>query len=112
MTLIQKLDEVLSPLNMPFYPDEYEGNGIEYGIYDNFREGGDLYCDDNPDYCVTTFRVHLYVLNNRIKKKKKTKSLLRSAGFLISEIIEQKEKETGYTHYTFEVETFEYEGGE
>ncbi|MBQ8574824.1 MAG: hypothetical protein IJ447_02110 [Clostridia bacterium] len=112
MTLIQKLDEVLKPMGFEFFPNVYTGNGIEYGIYDNITEGGDLFCDDAPEFCVTSFRVHIYVLDDRIKKKKQLKSLLRSAGFLLGDITEQHEKETGYTHYTFEVETFDPEGGE
>lgn len=112
MTLIQMLDEVLKPVGFTFYPGEYKGNGAEYGVYDNITESGELYCDDAPEFCVTSFRVHIFVLDNRIEKKKTVKSLLRSAGFLLGDIIEQHEKETGYTHYTFEVETFDPEGGE
>lgn len=112
MTLIQQLDEILKPMGFDFYPGEYEGKGAEYGIYDNITENGELYGDNEPEFNVISFRVHIYVLNNRVKKKKIVKSLLRSAGFLLGEITEQKEKDTGYTHYTFEVETFGPEGGE
>lgn len=112
MTLIEKLDKTLKPLGFPFYPHEYTGDVTEYGIYDDFTESGDLFCDNLPEFCVTSFRVHIYVLQNRIKKKNTVKSLLRSAGFLLGDITEQHEKETGYTHYTFEVETHDPEGGD
>lgn len=112
MTLIEKLDEVLKPVGFTFYPGEYKGNGAEYGVYDNITDSGELYCDDVLELSVTSLRVHIFVLNDRIKKKNTVKSLLCSAGFCLGDIIEQHEKETGYTHYTFEVEFFDPEGGE
>lgn len=108
MTIIEKLDNAVASMNLPSYPEFFEGDGkTEYIVYDGMQDTSDIHGDNRPDVEINFGRVHLFVLNNPQQKKNKYRRLLREAGFCISSTYEQYEPETGYTHFSFEYETYE-----
>lgn len=113
MTLIQKLDETLSELNITFYPDYYQGNGEDYGIYEGIVESTEISADNEPQITVYQSNVHLFVKSAQSQKKKDLLRLLRAGDFSVGDVYEQFEAETNYTHYIAEVsilgENFETE---
>lgn len=113
MTLIQKLDETLSELNITFYPGYYQGNGEDYGIYEGIVESTEISADNEPQITVYQCNVHLFVKSAQSRKKKELLRLLRAGDFSVGDVNEQFETETNYTHYIAEVsilgENFETE---
>ncbi len=103
MTLIQKLDKTLSELDITFYPGYYQGDGEDYGIYEGITESPELSADNETQITICECNVHLFAKNKQSRKKKKLLELLKNNDFTISNIYEQYELETNYTHYIVEV---------
>ena len=104
MTLVQKLDSALAELSIPFYPGYYEGNGKDYGVYDSITDEPAVFADDDNQANVSSCNVHLFVKEDKNKKKKLLIRLLKSADFSVGTTYEIYESETGYTHYIVAVE--------
>lgn len=104
MNIVQRLDQALEPMNIPFYPGFYAGDGEEYGTYEDITEDPDLFGDNLPETEIVSGVINLFVKTEKHKKKNKCKSLLRKAGFFVGSTYEQYESSTGYTHYSIEFE--------
>lgn len=104
MTLVQKLDSALAELSIPFYPGYYKGDGKDYGVYDSIADEPAVFADDDNQFTVSSCNIHLFVKEDKNKKKKQLIQLLKRAEFNISTLYELYESETGYTHYIVAVE--------
>lgn len=106
MRIAQKLDNALSEINAEFYSDFYLGEGEDYGYYDQLTDTPDGFGDDEAEFEIQSGIVHFFTKTEQNFKKEKIKKLLREAGFKLGQSYEQHESDTGYTHFSFEFETF------
>lgn len=107
MNISDKLDNALQSFPAPFYRDFYVGEGEDYGYYDQMTDTPDGFGDDFPEIEIQSAYVHFFTKTGQKAKHKTIKNLLWRAGLRIKSSYEQHELDTGYTHFTYEVETFE-----
>ena len=100
------LDEALTPLLIPVYPDHYipppSGGVDEYIVYNYADErpilrGGGVDIADE-----TTVQVHYFTLGDPMPLKKTIQTALRGAGFTIQSIQQMYESDTHYYHVIVE----------
>lgn len=104
MTIIQRLDTILNDMGIVFYPGYHEGDGDDYGVYEGMTDSPDIFADNQSQVTICACNVHLFVKEEKVRKKRKLLRLLRSADICVGDIYEQYEAETGYTHYIVELE--------
>lgn len=99
----------LSPLSMPVCPDVYipENEGElphdEYITFNYVDERPTSYADGEPLEEEVTIQVHFFTKFDPTEKKKQIRKLLRTAGFIILEIMQLYEDDTKMTHVIFTV---------
>lgn len=74
----------------------------EYIVYNPEVEEPGIYADDEDGEWIQHMQVHFYTKGNYIKKRKDIRKRLREAGFIITGIYTNYEKDTKYNHLCFE----------
>lgn len=103
MNVNQIIIASLSSLGLDVVPNKYDGSAEEYITFNYADERPILHADDEEQADETIVHVHYFTKTDPQPIKKTIRTLLKSAGFLISSTSELYEDDTGYTHIIVEV---------
>ncbi|MEI3490864.1 MAG: hypothetical protein V8Q73_02525 [Blautia sp.] len=73
----------------------------EYIVYNPELESPELYGDDEDLEWTHYMQIHFFTKKNYISKRKEIRKLLRTAGFTMTDINTEYEKDTKYFHLIF-----------
>lgn len=103
MNVYPIIRKALASLNLPMYPETYDGDAQEYITYNYTDERAEVSGDDDDIYDVTSVQVHYWTRGDPHTIKSTIRRLLRSAGFSITST-QQLYDESGYRHVIVEAE--------
>ncbi len=100
MSSDQILEQVLQGMGLPVKYYEYLGSEKEYIVYNEEAEEAVNHGDNRPQNYVTWWQVHIFAprTSDFRAHKKKAMSLLKEAGFYVTDISTLYEKETKTIH--------------
>lgn len=103
MNVNQQIESALSDMIENIWPNHCPDSNPpdEYLVYNSEYEAPGVYADDQDQDWIYYMQIHLYTRRNYIEKRKKIRQALRKAGFLVTEINSDYEKDSGYNHLTF-----------
>jgi hypothetical protein len=102
MNINQIISNALSSMDVPVWPNHYDGNASAYIIFNYADERPETYADDEDILDETSIQVHLYTKSDPQADKKKIRRLLRAAGFSITGTQEFYEDDTKFNHIVIE----------
>jgi hypothetical protein len=105
MSILSDIKTTLASTSLPIETGIYTGNSLNYIVLTPLGERNDDIADDTDLTETEEADVNLYYVGNYIATKNSIKTLLKSAGFFISDsqYIEH-DPETKQHHYCFTVE--------
>jgi len=92
----------LSSLELPVFPNVYDGTKAEYITFNYSDERPAVRADDEDILDETTIQVHYFTKTNPQSMKKAIRKALRAAGFSIISTQEFYESDTKYYHVVVE----------
>lgn len=106
MNILSELKDVLSSLGIPIETGVFSDTPPdEYLVLTPMTDGLDYFADNLPEYEVSEVRISIFTKSNYIQRKSQiTKLLLRSDFSITGRWYIGHEDDTGYHHYTIDVE--------
>ena len=106
MNILSELKDVLSSLGIPIETGVFSDTPPdEYLVLTPMTDGLDYFADNLPEYEVSEVRISIFTKSNYIQRKSQiTKLLLRSDFSITWRWYIGHEDDTGYHHYTIDVE--------
>lgn len=100
---MRELTKVLAPLGIPVTHPPYTGAGTQYVLYTLIHNGYSNWASGQAIEEETVFSVDLFTRDNYKELAESIKSLLRSAGYVVSEGPETYEVDRQFYHVNFDV---------
>ena len=113
MSILSELKEILSSLEIPIETGVFSDTPPdEYLVLTPITDELNYFADDFPQYEVSEVRISLFTKSNYIRRKNQITNLLLESDFIITERrYIGHEDDTGYHHYTIDVEKCYENGG-
>lgn len=81
MSLNSLIESTLSPLDVPVYPNTYDGEEDTYIVFNTYNEAPEMNADDEEIITKYFIQVDVFSSGNYLSLVKKVKRLMKDVGF-------------------------------